>query len=76
MDVLVNTQVVKVLKTGTDGDTPVVNGVQFTSGPKEKLYNLTATKEVILSAGAIGTPQIRKSTFSGGQGSTYVNVPF
>ncbi|KAI0716165.1 aryl-alcohol-oxidase from pleurotus Eryingii [Cerioporus squamosus] len=58
LDVLVNTQVVKVLKTGTDGNTPIVTGVQFTSGPKEKLYNLTATKEVILSAGAIGTPQI------------------
>ncbi|RPD56268.1 aryl-alcohol-oxidase from pleurotus Eryingii [Lentinus tigrinus ALCF2SS1-7] len=58
LDVLVNTQVVKVLQTGTDGDTPIVNGVQFTSGPNEKLYNLTANQEVILSAGAIGTPQI------------------
>ena len=63
LDVLVNTQVVKVLQTGTDGDTPVVTGVQFTSGPNEKLYNVTAAKEVILSAGAIGTPQIRKRRF-------------
>ncbi|TBU34310.1 aryl-alcohol-oxidase from pleurotus Eryingii [Dichomitus squalens] len=58
LDVLVNTQVTKVLQTGTDGNTPIVNAVQFTSGPNEKLYNLTANKEVILSAGSIGTPQI------------------
>ena len=41
----------------------MVTGVQFTSGPNEKLYNVTAAKEVILSAGAIGTPQIRKPRF-------------
>ncbi|PIL30033.1 hypothetical protein GSI_07945 [Ganoderma sinense ZZ0214-1] len=58
LDVLVNTQVVKVLQTGVDGGSPIVTGVQITSGPNEKRYNLTATKEVILSAGAIGTPHI------------------
>ncbi len=61
LDVLVNTQVTKVLKTGTDGETPIVTGVQFASGPKAAVYNITANKEVILSAGAIGTPQIRES---------------
>ncbi|KAM5536369.1 hypothetical protein V8D89_009967 [Ganoderma adspersum] len=58
LDVLVNTQVVKVLQTGVDGSIPIVNGVQITTGPNEKRYNLTATKEVILSAGTIGTPHI------------------
>ncbi|KAI0757745.1 alcohol oxidase [Daedaleopsis nitida] len=58
LDILVNTQVVKVTKTGTDGNTPVITGVQYASGPKGKVYSLTANKEVILSAGAIGTPQI------------------
>ena len=56
---LVNTQVVKVLKTGTSGSTPIVRGVQFTSGPNQTLYNVTAGKEVLLAAGAVGTPQIR-----------------
>lgn len=54
-----NTQVVKVLKTGTSGSTPIVRGVQFTSGPNQTLYNVTAGKEVLLAAGAVGTPQIR-----------------
>nr|VWO96845.1 Alcohol oxidase [Ganoderma boninense] len=58
LDVLVDTQVVKVLQTDMDGSTPIVTGVQLTAGTNEKRYNLTATKEVILSAGAIGTPHI------------------
>ena len=63
LDILVNTQVIKVLQTGTDGDTPVVTGVQLTSGPNATVYNLTASREVILSAGAIGSPHIRTSHF-------------
>ncbi|KAI0321913.1 alcohol oxidase [Amylostereum chailletii] len=58
LDVLVNTQVIKVLQTGDSNGTPIIRGVQFTSGPKSPVYNLTASKEVIISTGAIGTPQI------------------
>ncbi|KAI0730887.1 alcohol oxidase [Earliella scabrosa] len=58
LDVVVNTQVTKVVKTSTQRGVPVVRGVQFASGPKGKVYSATARYEVILSAGAIGTPQI------------------
>ena len=52
----------KVVKTSTQNGVPVVRGVQFASGPKGKVYSATARYEVILSAGAIGTPQIRTSS--------------
>ncbi|KAI0712253.1 alcohol oxidase [Earliella scabrosa] len=60
LDVLVNTQVTKVLPVGFQGKLPIVRGVQFAnskdrSGP---LHTLNATKEVILAAGAVNTPHI------------------
>ena len=42
----------------------MVRGVQFASGPKGKVYSATARYEVILSAGAIGTPQICTSSLA------------
>ncbi|KIK65201.1 hypothetical protein GYMLUDRAFT_220474 [Collybiopsis luxurians FD-317 M1] len=65
LDVLINTQVVKLFQTGLEGGIPIVKGVQFTSstnslssGSPGKTYTLTATDEVILSAGAVSTPQL------------------
>ncbi|KAI0675774.1 aryl-alcohol-oxidase from pleurotus Eryingii [Trametes maxima] len=62
LDVLVGTQVTKLIRTGHDGDHPVVRGVQFAQsrsgehcGPK---HFLTAAREVILSAGSVNTPHL------------------
>jgi choline dehydrogenase-like flavoprotein len=62
LDVLIQTQVTKVLNTGFNGPPAsgqaLFTGVQFSAGPDQPVYNLTASKEVILSAGSIGTPQL------------------
>ncbi|KAH9915159.1 aryl-alcohol-oxidase from pleurotus Eryingii [Epithele typhae] len=57
-DVLLNTTVTKLIQTGTHGDKAVFRGVQFTQNSTTPLYTLNATKEVILSAGAINSPQL------------------
>ncbi|KAI0769966.1 alcohol oxidase [Fomes fomentarius] len=58
LDVLVNTQVTKVVPVGLEGKVPVVRGVQFVRGADGRNVTLTAKKEVILSAGAVNTPHI------------------
>ncbi|KAI0053606.1 GMC oxidoreductase [Auriscalpium vulgare] len=58
LDILVNTRVTKVIQTGTSGGLPVFNGVQFAQSATGSRYALNATKDVILSAGAVNTPQI------------------
>ncbi|KAI0063373.1 alcohol oxidase [Artomyces pyxidatus] len=58
LDILVNTQVTKVIKTGTVRGVPIFTGVQFATSAAGPFHTLTATTEVILSAGAINTPQI------------------
>ncbi|KAG6854277.1 hypothetical protein C0991_008522 [Blastosporella zonata] len=61
LHVLTNTRVTRVIQTGTHNGCRVFKGVEFTddrrggSGPRK---TVTATKEVILSGGAIGTPHI------------------
>ncbi|THH10137.1 hypothetical protein EW146_g8464 [Bondarzewia mesenterica] len=57
-DVLLNAQVTKLLQTGTEKGVPVFNGVQFSRDAASKVYTVKATKEVILSAGSVATPQI------------------
>jgi len=61
-DVLVNTQAVKLLQTGQEHGIPVVRGVQFASSVNSSLSGNTRTviamEEVILSAGAVSTPQL------------------
>ncbi|OBZ73035.1 Pyranose dehydrogenase 1 [Grifola frondosa] len=57
-DVLIQTQVTKVIQTGTQSGTPVFRGVQFAQSSSGPRYALNATTEVILSAGAINSPQI------------------
>ncbi|KAJ7243847.1 alcohol oxidase [Mycena haematopus] len=52
--ILLNARVTRVLQTSY-GDVRTVEFVQALNGPK---YTVTATKEVILSAGSIGTPNI------------------
>ncbi|RXW12904.1 hypothetical protein EST38_g12951 [Candolleomyces aberdarensis] len=58
VDVLVNAQVTKLVHTGTICGKPSFRGVQFASGPRAPTTNVFARKEVILSAGSFGTPQI------------------
>ncbi|KAI0314889.1 GMC oxidoreductase-domain-containing protein [Amylostereum chailletii] len=60
LDILVNTQVTKVLPVGTGEKEkePVIRGVQFAQSANGTRFSLNATKEVILSAGAVKTPHL------------------
>ncbi|KAG5651689.1 hypothetical protein H0H81_007820 [Sphagnurus paluster] len=56
--VLVNTQVSRVLQTSSSGSTPAFRGVEFRASGGGPLTTLTANKEVVISAGTVGTPHI------------------
>ncbi|KAH6896413.1 hypothetical protein BKA70DRAFT_1198967 [Coprinopsis sp. MPI-PUGE-AT-0042] len=59
LDVLVGHQVTKLLPIGFSGGKLSFRGVQFASGPQGQLHSdVKASKEVVLCAGSIGTPQI------------------
>ncbi|KAE9387132.1 alcohol oxidase [Gymnopus androsaceus JB14] len=58
LDIVVNTQATKILKTGSEDGKAVFRAVQFTDSVNGPLYTLNASKEVILSAGAIKTPHL------------------
>ncbi|KAG6844805.1 hypothetical protein H0H87_003631 [Tephrocybe sp. NHM501043] len=55
--VVVNAQVSRVLQT-SKGNTPAFRAVEYRSSSGGPLKTLIATREVILSAGAIGTPHV------------------
>ncbi|KAI0045648.1 GMC oxidoreductase [Auriscalpium vulgare] len=58
LDVLLNSHVLRVLKTGSVNGVPVFRGVQFATSANATVFTLNAAREVILSAGAIATPQL------------------
>ncbi|CCM06044.1 uncharacterized protein FIBRA_08290 [Fibroporia radiculosa] len=58
LDVLIQTQVTKLVSSSTSGGNPVFTTVEIAQSANSKTYTVRATKEVILSAGSIGTPQI------------------
>ncbi|KAI0040461.1 GMC oxidoreductase [Auriscalpium vulgare] len=58
LDVLINTQVVRILQTGIEHGLPVFRGVRFAASANATVYTVNATTEVILSAGAVATPQL------------------
>ncbi|KAI9434372.1 aryl-alcohol-oxidase from pleurotus Eryingii [Lactarius indigo] len=58
LDILVNTLVTKVVQTGTRGGLPIFRGVQFSQSASGPLFSRNATKEIILAAGAVNTPQL------------------
>ncbi|KAI0039272.1 GMC oxidoreductase [Auriscalpium vulgare] len=58
LDVLVNSQVLRVLKTGSINGNPVFRGVQFAASANATVFTVRAAREVILSAGAVSTPQL------------------
>ncbi|KAF8171168.1 aryl-alcohol oxidase-like protein [Mycena galopus ATCC 62051] len=57
LDVLINAQVSRVLAAHTSGGDPHFNQVEFSQDLKEFLL-VNVSKEIVLSAGSIGTPQI------------------
>ncbi|THH18790.1 hypothetical protein EW146_g2256 [Bondarzewia mesenterica] len=58
LDVLVNTHVTRVIQTGTQSGIPIFRGVQLAQSSSSAKYILNASKEVIISAGAVKTPHI------------------
>ncbi|KAF8259333.1 aryl-alcohol-oxidase from pleurotus Eryingii [Lactarius quietus] len=58
LDILINTQVTKVVETGTKGSLPIFRGVQFAQSASGTIFSRSATKEVILAAGAVNTPHL------------------
>ncbi|KAF8074145.1 aryl-alcohol oxidase-like protein [Lyophyllum atratum] len=58
LDVLINTRVTKLVQTGHRGSTPIYRGIQISQGSNNKIFSFTASRELLLTAGAIGTPQL------------------
>ncbi|THV06377.1 FAD/NAD(P)-binding domain-containing protein [Dendrothele bispora CBS 962.96] len=58
LDVLIDTRVTKLLRKKHSNDHPIFNKVEVAQRVDGPRYVLHAKKEIILSAGAIGTPQI------------------
>ncbi|KAG6889602.1 hypothetical protein C0995_016128 [Termitomyces sp. Mi166 len=57
LDVLVNAEVSRLIQT-SNGRVPTFRGVEFRQNGGSQLYHFSATKEIILSAGSIGSPHI------------------
>ncbi|KAJ7629664.1 aryl-alcohol oxidase [Mycena polygramma] len=58
LHVLVNSHVTRIIQTGVDQGKPAFRSVEFAQSETGSRTVVNATKEVILSAGAIGSPQI------------------
>ncbi|KAI0768341.1 aryl-alcohol-oxidase from pleurotus Eryingii [Trametes elegans] len=58
LDVLIDTTVTKLIQTGIESKQPAFRGVQFAQSANAPRFALNATKEVILAAGAINSPQL------------------
>ncbi|KAJ6524246.1 aryl-alcohol oxidase precursor [Mycena vulgaris] len=58
LHVLVNARVTRIIQTATDMYKPAFRAVEFIQSETGPRTTVTASKEVILSAGSIGTPQI------------------
>ncbi|KAJ7149908.1 aryl-alcohol oxidase precursor [Mycena filopes] len=58
LHVLVNSHVTRILQTGVDLGKPAFRSVEFTQKETGPRTIVNANKEVVLSAGSIGTPQI------------------
>ncbi|TFY82585.1 hypothetical protein EWM64_g1421 [Hericium alpestre] len=58
LDVILNAQATKLINTGTEGGIPAFRGVEFARSSQSTRYTVKARKEVIVSAGAVGSPQL------------------
>ncbi|KAF8884639.1 aryl-alcohol oxidase-like protein [Infundibulicybe gibba] len=58
LDILVNAQVTRLLKTGINGKKLAFNKVEFAQSATSPRFTVRAKKEVILSGGSISSPQL------------------
>ncbi|KAF9077133.1 aryl-alcohol oxidase-like protein [Rhodocollybia butyracea] len=58
LHVLVNARVSRVLRVSSDTGVPTFRGVEFAHDLDGPMYRVHANKEVIISTGAINTPQV------------------
>ncbi|KAJ3804684.1 glucose-methanol-choline oxidoreductase [Lentinula aff. lateritia] len=58
LDIIANSQVTKILQTGTKDGQPVFSAIQFYTVGDSEIHTINASKEIIISAGAIKTPQL------------------
>ncbi|KAJ3553827.1 hypothetical protein NM688_g3411 [Phlebia brevispora] len=58
LDILINTQVTRIIRSGTDGRIPAFREVEMAQSSASQRYTVKATKEVLLAAGVFGSPQI------------------
>ncbi|KAI0045450.1 GMC oxidoreductase [Auriscalpium vulgare] len=58
LDLLVDTQATRVLQTGSRHGIPILRGVELANGVSGPRVTVHARHEVILSAGAVNTPQL------------------
>ncbi|KAL0072310.1 hypothetical protein AAF712_000072 [Marasmius tenuissimus] len=58
LHVLLHAHVTRILPADAGADSLVFRGVEFSQDSGSTIHTVTASKEIILSAGTIGTPQI------------------
>ncbi|TFK37740.1 aryl-alcohol oxidase-like protein [Crucibulum laeve] len=58
LDVLIQTRATKLIQSGSSQGLPQFNTLEVGQTSSSKRFTFTARKEIILSAGAVGTPQI------------------
>ncbi|KAF5342725.1 hypothetical protein D9758_015865 [Tetrapyrgos nigripes] len=79
IDVVIHTRVTKLVKSGQEGSVPVFKSVEVATSKGGAKTTFTASKEVVLSAGTIGTAQILLLSGIGPQADlgskTVVNAP-
>ncbi|THU96825.1 aryl-alcohol-oxidase from pleurotus Eryingii [Dendrothele bispora CBS 962.96] len=58
LDVLINTRAIRLVANETQAGTPVFTGVELVQGPQDTPIRVTASNEIVLCGGSIGTPQL------------------
>ncbi|KDR77821.1 hypothetical protein GALMADRAFT_245927 [Galerina marginata CBS 339.88] len=69
LHILLNAQVSRLLTTGNEKGVPIFRKAEFRINREGPLQTVTATREVIVSAGSINTPQILLNSGIGNAGS-------